>query len=213
VVVTCGLRRVWEKVLEREGLKGEVDVFGTGRFENGYVVTPTVKGAFVDHLRQVHKLKVWAFGDSPLDIEMMKKADRAIVVVGNEEKRSKSMDGVLRYAIEHEGLRASQTLLPANSSPRLETAKLPVVRLTDSRFLASLLSHNPRQFIFPTDKGAAKLLMTAMRDASASGPGLRDVHRRVGSYLATEYVTDVVGLDMFRATQRPDTGCLMSTAP
>jgi phosphoserine phosphatase len=194
VVVTCGLRRVWEKVLEREGLQGEVEVFGTGRFENGYVVTPAVKGASVDRLRQVHKLRVWAFGDSPLDLEMMKRADHAVVVVGSEATRSKSMDSVLRYAIENEGLRASQILLPANSSPRLETATLPVVRLTDSRFLASVLSHNPRNFLFATDKGAAKLLMTAMRDATASGPVLRDVHRRVGSYLATEYVTDVVGL-------------------
>jgi len=35
VIVTCGLRRVWDKVLEREGLSKTVKVIGGGRIVDG----------------------------------------------------------------------------------------------------------------------------------------------------------------------------------
>ena len=68
VVVTSGLRLVWLKVLEREGLSGKVDVIGGGRIDDHFVVSATVKGALVAHLQEVHNIHVWAFGDSPLDL-------------------------------------------------------------------------------------------------------------------------------------------------
>ncbi|KFY69702.1 hypothetical protein V496_00007 [Pseudogymnoascus sp. VKM F-4515 (FW-2607)] len=39
VVVTCGLRRVWDEVLEKEGLSESVKVIGGGRISDGFVVT------------------------------------------------------------------------------------------------------------------------------------------------------------------------------
>jgi uracil phosphoribosyltransferase len=39
--------------------------------------------------------------------------------------------------------------------------------------------------------------MTAMRDALNDGPVLCEVHRRVGGYLATEFVTSVIGLEKY----------------
>ncbi len=95
VVVTSGLRRVWDKVLKREGLSDKVKVVGGGRIEDGFVVSAAVKGALVARLREVHHMSVWAFGDSPLDLDMLRKANRAIVVVGEEQTRSKTMDTAL----------------------------------------------------------------------------------------------------------------------
>lgn len=50
VVVTSGLRRVWEKVLEREGLSKAVKVIGGGRIADGLVVTAQVKSALARRL-------------------------------------------------------------------------------------------------------------------------------------------------------------------
>lgn len=199
VVVTCGLRRVWEKVLEREGLSEKVKVVGGGRIADGFVVSATVKGALVARLREAHHMYVWAFGDSPLDLDMLRKADRAIIVVGEEPTRSKTMDAALTNAIDNDGLRAHQAVLPSNASPRLDITKLPMIKLTDPDFVKSLLcgryTHGGLQVLCATDKNAAKLLATRMRDAAVSGPDLREAHRRVGWYLANEFLADVMGLE------------------
>lgn len=198
VVVTSGLRYVWEKVLEREGLAEKVKVIGGGRIADGFVVTAAVKGALVARLQEAH-MRVWAFGDSPLDLDMLRKADHRIIVVGEEQTRSKSMDAVLTNAIDYNDLRARQVLLPSNSSPRLNTTKLPITKLTEPKLVESLLddryTHDGLQVLCATDKNAAKLLATRMRDAAVAGPDLREVHRRVGWYLANEFVADVIGLE------------------
>ncbi|MCJ1458769.1 hypothetical protein MMC28_009143 [Mycoblastus sanguinarius] len=199
VVITCGLRRVWEKVLEREGLSEKVKVIGGGRIADGFVVSATVKSALVARLQEVHHMSVWAFGDSPLDLEMLKKADQAIVVVGEEQTRSKAMDTALANAIDYENLQARQVLLPSNVSPRLDIAKLPIIKLTEPELVNSLLrgryTHGGLQVLCATDRNAAKLLATPMRDAAVAGPDLREAHRRVGWYLAIEFLADVIGLE------------------
>ena len=139
VIISCGLCRVWEKVLEREGLSQTVKVIGGGRIADGFVVTAAVKAALVARLRHDHQLYVWAFGDSPLDLDMLSKADQAIVVVGEEQTRSKTMDAALMNAIDNGGLRARQVLLPSNASPRLDIAKLPLIQITDREFFDSVL--------------------------------------------------------------------------
>ncbi|KAI9845179.1 MAG: hypothetical protein M1837_005064 [Sclerophora amabilis] len=201
VILTCGLRRVWEKVLEREGLSKTVKVIGGGRLKDGLVVTTAVKAALVARLRNLHQMYVWAFGDSPLDLEMLSKADQAIVVVGKEQTRSKTMDLALMNAIDNDGLRARQALLPSNVSPRLDTTKLPLIQLTAPEFVDSLLCHcSPLasvQVLHATNRNAAKLLMAPMRDAAFFGPVLREAHRLVGRYLATEFLADVIGLEEY----------------
>lgn len=195
VVVTSGLRHVWKKVLERACLADRVKVIGGGRLADGFVVTPEVKGALVTRLQDVHKMYVWAFGDSPVDMEMLKKADQAIVVVGNEQTRSKSMDAALRNAIDTGGFRARQALLPADVSLRLTTTALPLAQLTEEKFIASILSSPQHRVFHASDRAAAKLLMTPMRDADNTGPRLREAHCRTGSYLATEFLADHVGFE------------------
>ena len=199
VVVTCGLRRVWDKVLEREGLSEKVKVIGGGRIADGFVVSAAVKGALVARLQEAHHMYVWAFGDSPLDLDMLCKADRAIIVVGEEQTRSKIMDAALTNAIDYNGLRAHQAVLPSNASPRLDITKLPIIKLTEPEFVKSLMcgryTHGDLQVLCVTDRNAAKLLATPMRDAAVAGPDLREAHRRVGWYLAIEFLAEVIGLE------------------
>jgi uracil phosphoribosyltransferase/phosphoserine phosphatase/adenylate kinase len=200
VVVTCGLCRVWDKVLEREGLSKAVKVIGGGRIADGFVVTAAVKAALVARLRDIHHLNVWAFGDSVLDLPMLSEADQAIVVVGEEQTRSKTMDAALLNAIDNDSLSAQQALLPSNASPRLDTTKLPLIQLTDPEFIDSVIrrrSQHPLQVLHATERNAAKLLMTPMRDANVAGPVLREAHRRVGWYLATEFLTEMMGVEEY----------------
>ncbi|KAI9798893.1 MAG: hypothetical protein M1833_004396 [Piccolia ochrophora] len=199
VIVSCGLRRVWDRVFKREGLSETVKVIAGGRIADGFIVSASVKGALTARLRDTHQIYVWAFGDSPLDLDMLSRADQAIVVVGEEQTRSKSMDAALTNAIDNGNLRARQAVLPGSASPRLDTTKLPQIQLTDHDFVDAVLCrrsrHTSLQVLHATDKNAAKLLMTPMRDAASAGPVLRESHRRVGWYLATEYLPDLIGLE------------------
>ena len=199
IIITCGLRHVWDKVLDREGLSKTLAVIGGGRIANELVVTPAVKGALVARMRSVHHVCVWAFGDSPMDLEMLSKANRAIVVVGDQQSRSKTMDAALESAIDKDDLRAYQVLLPSNSSPRLDISKLPLVQLTDSEFVDGIFCrssrYQPPQVFHATDKSAAKILMTSTRNAVVAGPALREAHSRIGKYLAIEYITDLIGVE------------------
>ncbi|KAH8722702.1 uracil phosphoribosyltransferase-domain-containing protein [Phaeosphaeriaceae sp. PMI808] len=196
MVITCGLRRVWEKVLEREGLSTAVSVLGGGRIADGFVVTAAVEAALVARLQDAHDLYVWAFGDSPLDLEMLGKADQAVVVSGEEKSRSQTMDMALTKAIDN-GLQARQTLLPSNSTPRLNTVKLPLIQLAAPDIVSSILCHRRLQIYHATEKNAAKLLMTPMRDAARAGAVLRKAHGLVGWYLATEFLADIIGVEEY----------------
>lgn len=200
VVVTCGLRRVWEKILEKKGLAKTVTVIGGGRIADGYVVTAAVKGALVTRLREVHDLYVCTFGDGPLDLDMFSKANEAIVVVGDEQTRSKKMDEELTQAIDKNDLNARQALLPPSAPPRLDIKRLPRVDITSEEFLNSLFrDHVPQsdtRILLATHKRAAQLLATATRDAAIAGSTLRKAHARIGRYLAMEYLTDVIGLEV-----------------
>ncbi|PWY77395.1 hypothetical protein BO70DRAFT_430337 [Aspergillus heteromorphus CBS 117.55] len=196
VVVTCGLRLVWEKVLAREGLADAVKVIGGGRISDGYVVTPRVKGDLVERLKTDYHGQVWAFGDSSLDIEMLSKAHHAIVVVGDGYSRSRNMDAALQKAIE-KGLQARQVLLPGTAPLRLNTTVLPVTRLDDPVLIETLVAVKFK-LIHATGKSATKLLQTPMRNAAVQGPSLRKAHHQVGWYLAFEYLADLLGVEEYR---------------
>jgi len=207
VVVTCGLGFLWETVLKAEGLSDVVKVIGNGRIADGPIVTPEVKGHIVNWL-QAKNLHVVAFGDSPLDMSMLAEASQAIVVVGEESNRSKTMDGELlnvitggsRFSSKFDRKLPSQVLLPSHASPRLNSRVMPIIQLQDRTFLYSILRHRngpdmESQVIHATERSATKWLMTLTRDARVSGPALRDAHRRIGYYLAIEFLTELLGLE------------------
>ncbi|KAL5042409.1 hypothetical protein BDW71DRAFT_200619 [Aspergillus fruticulosus] len=166
VIVTCRLRRVWEKILEKEGLSDVVKVVGGGCIIDRLVVTPSVKECLAACAQQVHTAYTWAFGDSP-----------AIVMVGEQQNRSKSMDQELLTAMVSNRLQACQALLPNNlSPPQLDVATLPVVNLTGTAFLDSIFQLRKRpggmRLYDAMDTNAAKLLSTPMRDDTNRGPPL-----------------------------------------
>ena len=200
IVVTCGLGNVWNKILAREGLSERVKVIGGGRIADRFVVTASVKAALVSRLRDIHHMYVLAFGDSTLDLGMLSEAHEAVVVVGEKQIRSVTMEKDLLHAIDNDGLRARQVLLPPHALPRLDTTKLPRVRFTDKEFMESILRrHKPSnlRIVHATDRSAANLLMTPMRNATVAGPALRKAHGQVGSYLAIEFLTGMLGLEEY----------------
>jgi hypothetical protein len=73
-------------------------------------------------------------------MEMLKKANQAIVVVGKEGQRSKSMDAALESALEDGHFRARQAVMPSKATPRLDVNCLPVVNLTQWEFIADDLA-------------------------------------------------------------------------
>lgn len=195
IVITSGLKKIWEKVLELANF-GFVPILGGGRLCDGYIVNAAVKAQLVSRLRDRYRQYVWAFGDSPLDLEMMQEADQAVVVVGDEEHRSRGMDETLAQALNASQMSARQALLPATVSPKLDLSRLPLCCLESDSFIRELVS--PRfDLRDQTESAAAKLLMTATRDAEKSGPLLRDAHKQIGRYLAAHVLTEVIGLEEY----------------
>jgi uracil phosphoribosyltransferase/phosphoserine phosphatase len=199
IIVSCGLRRVWEKVIDKAGFSKSVSVIAGGRISDGFVVTADTKAAVVRRLQTLHHAHVWAFGDSPLDLKMLKTADNAVVVVGDELTRSKTMDTALLNAIDEGGLRARQVTLPRTASPRLDIHKLPVADLNGIEFISDLLRHPDHSAKFAiyhaTNKSAAKLIATPMCDTVVAGPALRKAHREAGWYLSYEFLTHIIGVE------------------
>ena len=199
VIVTSGLRRVWELILEDHKLSGSVQVVGGSRLSDGFVVTAAVKEALVALLQTKYQLHVWAFGDTPLDLDMLKKANEAIVVVGNGPDRSGSMDDALKDAFGEKDFHPRQLLLPSNATPRLDFQKLPEIDIKDPKVQDNILQRQPHRLTVinasECNANAAKVIATAMRDSAISGPALREAHRRVGYYLAIHYLTDIIGIE------------------
>lgn len=179
VIVTSGIRRVWEKVLAKLDLTYAIPIIGSGRLSDGYVVTPKTKSDIVARLQKHHNLFVCAIGDSEVDLPMLKQANKALLVVGTEANRSKSLDPKLEDAVDNEGLRVRQILLPSEATPRLDTKTIPAVQLDES-FLAQLKQHRLLKVYNATEKPAAKLLASSTRDASMRGISLQTAHENAG---------------------------------
>ncbi|KAJ2905829.1 hypothetical protein MKZ38_004077 [Zalerion maritima] len=207
VVITCGLARVWENILSREGFRN-VKVIGCGLVSDGIVVTPETKAMVVRRLQE-QGIHTFAFGDSPLDLPMLKEAGSAIIIVGDDNIRSKTMAEELLCAIAAgEVSGARQVLLPGDVSPIMDTTKLPSVTLDSPEFLQGVTAHRSCQsptepkesdisLLHASSMSSTKLLMTPMRDSRVSGSALRGAHHRVGWYLATRFLPDVMGTEAF----------------
>ena len=93
VIVTCGLRAIWEEIIKNSGLRDLVHVVGGGRLIDGFVVTPEVKVALVTRLKQVHKKHVRVFGDSLLDLDMLKVATRRSLWLATKRRGARPWTG------------------------------------------------------------------------------------------------------------------------
>lgn len=128
-------------MVERLELADTVKVIARGRISDGLVVTPDTKAELVIGLRNVYRQYVWAFGDSPMDLQMLKEADQAIIVVGDKGTRSKTMDDALAVAIQRDTLKFRQVLLPSSVPPRLNPPILAVVKINDADFIGGILDY------------------------------------------------------------------------
>ncbi len=200
VVLTCGPVHVWRKILARLG--SHIVVIGGGRIADGFVVDPEMKATLVRHIRAAGCPHVWAFGDSPLDLPMLREADEGVVVVGDQAKRSQSMEAALGRAIAS-GMRARQARIPPTTPPRLDTWRLPPIDLADAATVEAILARRGGsgggvlRVVHAGDRPSARLLATPTRDASIRGHELRTAHHRIGWYLAVELVPRIVGLGPF----------------
>ncbi len=160
VILTCGRAEVWIQVMKLHKLLGSVFVIGRTGMGNP-IVTPTAKAKLVSRLRWQHGLDVWAFGDSPIDLEMLQKANQAVVVVGDETSRSKSMEEKLKEFLKEESFRPYQWLQPANQNIkcRLDPQRLPLFNLAMFGTVASK-SRQSLRIHHATARKATKLLMS-----------------------------------------------------
>ncbi|EJP66358.1 uracil phosphoribosyltransferase [Beauveria bassiana ARSEF 2860] len=212
LVLTCGIRRVWQMVMDKAGLGHGIKVVGGGRIADEIVVTPEIKAQVVSSLQQQMGLYVWAFGDSPLDLPMLEAANKSVVVSGDPRNQSRSMDNALCEAIDSRGFCSQQVLLPPHVAPRLNATKLPLLAFSDANFIEALIRRRGTEaadavsksvstysciVVHATDTGAAKLLMSPTRDASVSGTALRHAHQEAGRYLALHFLTDLIGVESF----------------
>ncbi|KAI7403329.1 hypothetical protein KC328_g2424 [Hortaea werneckii] len=205
VVITSGIGLIWDMILKREGLGDKVKVIGGCRLSDKYVVTPTVKGAAVKRLQSAHDATVWAFGDSEIDLPMLKNADHAFVVAGPGAKQQRAMWKALQRAIDVDGLEARQLLFPETATPWLNTCMLRTITLEQVRnsIFGTL------ELIEATDTPSALVLQTPMRNSALSGNQLRQAHERCGWYLAIYHVTQVLGTEkytMYDVHQNQTTG-------
>ena len=194
IIVTSGHREIWRNVVQRIGLDDEVPVIGGGQLSDRYVVTAKCKATVVSRLRQKYGYFVWAIGDSPLDLAMMRAADRAVVIVGHLHGRSSTMDEALAEALRDSSFRPSQALMPPSAQHRLDLEILPTIDLLDPLVQEMLVSQR-LQVIDATEKAASKLLMTPTRNAAVKGPSLRSAHHHVGQFLAYEVLAATIGLE------------------
>ncbi|EXJ56391.1 hypothetical protein A1O7_06734 [Cladophialophora yegresii CBS 114405] len=200
LIVTCGLRRVWERVLDRHGLLDSVKVIGSGPIRDAHVITGRVKANLVAHLQRYYHLHVAAVGDGVLDLEMFAQADRAVVIVGDQKTRSQRMEKELAAAITGGRVSASQALLSAARSPRLDTGVLPLIELNASEFDAHILRGLPFPLLNTidlTETRIAQILATPMRDSSNKGPALRNAHWQTGRYLAQTTLPNLLGVEEY----------------
>jgi uracil phosphoribosyltransferase/phosphoserine phosphatase/adenylylsulfate kinase-like enzyme len=222
IIVTAGLRSIWQRIVAREGLSEVVEVIGAGRISDGFVVNGEVKAAIVSQLQQ-QNLETFAMGDSTLDLEMLRLADRGIVVVGGGRSESKSMKEALREAINKDSIKVEQALLPDATFHLLDPTKLPAVDLKGQELICNILAVRKRnsgaqshsfagppsiRVIDTTKEPAAKVLATTTRDNSISGPALRESHLKIGHYLAVQELTKIIDLETYSIPHVQDTPTL-----
>lgn len=102
-------------------------------------------------------------------------------------------------AIERGGIRLKQVVLPPTTPMPLDFKRLPSLDITGADFMDFVPFPSPPsiQLTHATEKNAAKLLMTQMRNANVASPNLCEAHMSVGKYLAIEFLSEAIGVDEY----------------
>jgi soluble P-type ATPase len=86
IVVTSGLKQSWKNVIDNHSLEFMHLIGGSHFATDRFVVDKEAKGIIVKTLRNANK-KVFAFGDTLIDFEMMQEADSAYLVVNERQNK------------------------------------------------------------------------------------------------------------------------------
>lgn len=78
----------------------------------------------------------------------------------------------------------------------MDSLKLPILRLSQAD-IDAILCDSDFRLIHATQSSAATLLTTQTRDATVAGPSLKKAHRRIGWYLAVEFIGRAIGLESY----------------
>ena len=191
VVITCGLQRIWAKIMAKAGL--DIPVIGADRLRERLIVHPKLKGDLVDHLRRKYRMTVWAFGEQRMDLPMLENADHDLIVVGKENLRDQRMEKALENSILFRGLKARQLLIPSTVKPRLDEELLSIVTPSQSEIFRVPLGSFRRRH--QANHAAARLLSTPMRSNSVSGPALREAHHQAGRHFAQTLIAEAIGTE------------------
>lgn len=100
-----------------------------------------MKARHVRRLRNTYRLKALVLEDSPVDLLVLREANRAFVVIGKGKGRSRSIERSLRITIEEDELQAWQILLAPTVPTRLDRSRLPLIALTDDDFVETIFRH------------------------------------------------------------------------
>ncbi|KAH7204647.1 heterokaryon incompatibility protein-domain-containing protein [Fusarium oxysporum] len=93
--------------------------------------------------------------------------------------------------------RFDMTSLSAENWVLWQTLEVTTLRYLCRSIVDPRRERRPLKKYDATNKAASNILMSPMRSAAVSGPMLREAHANVGRYLATEYVSKLIGLEGF----------------
>lgn len=134
---------------------GKDGVIGAGQLAHGLVAPTSVKEVIVSRPGATQALYLFTFGDSPLDIPMLIEANEAVLAVGNEQQRSRSMDAAL-----------------INLSPLTATRTPPAASATGTSNLAFVRTRSVLNAVYflPLPATSARSLMPCL------SPGFKGPH-------------------------------------
>jgi uracil phosphoribosyltransferase len=189
VLVSCSNREIWKTAVAKHKLESKLTVIAGNHLElHEYIVDSHAKLVLSKELRKRFVgCKLLAFGDSALDIPMLKESDRGYIVV-DSAKRNRSMGDFLQEACTNRKL--FQLIdVEAPGSDFFHNG-IQVGSLTS--LMAELQSgsiHTARRLdiICPA---SVNVLATATRNAENFGPALQAIHERVGMLLADKLVEE-----------------------
>lgn len=88
VIITAGLRVLWEHILEKYAIRDRLFLIGGNHFHfDEYIIDQVSKGHVVDQLHACGKYTI-AMGDSLVDYDMITKAHKGYLVVDHKYNRS-----------------------------------------------------------------------------------------------------------------------------
>ena len=190
VVVTSGILEVWQLLVAKTfGSTSGIPVIGGSRIEDGLVVGASDKTHLVEWLkRRWHGTRVVVFGDSVVDLGMLRAAHYGYLVVGTPGVSSNSIDAHADALAE---LALTQVLMPATPQGPLPPARgiANSTAIPDAQVVDHVV-HRLTAFRHFTAVRSAQLLANRTRDAQCRGLELLQSHRRVGKYLGERMVDD-----------------------